>query len=132
MKCPVCDDVMYRKEDVVRQSIFYEKYSLHCLNANCPAVKEINYISHMSVLSDSTDWTWTLNTCYEYHLPFKDKGVWYHLVGKQEAFNATVLRTNDDPKPLIFVDFIPIRPDEDMHQHAWKLFHRLKDLLVFT
>ena len=136
MKCPACEQTMQNKGSVYQHSSFYDRMDLHCVNSQCPAQQEINYISHMSVLiyrwpysfvNISESWT-----CYEYHLPFNVDGQWFHLIGQQEAFDGTILRTQEKPKPLMIVDFIPLSVNDDMYDNAWKLFKRLKNLLVYT
>lgn len=131
MNCPACNDIMYRAEGSTRHTEFLYRFNYHCLNSDCPAKQEIDYTSHMCVIDEQYQSRYSVGFCYEYHLPFKSDGIWYHVVGKQESFNATILRTDDDPKPLIFVEFMPISTIDVSH-YGWKLFNRLKNLLVFT
>lgn len=131
MKCPCCKQIMENKNDSWKFGP-YQRIDMHCTNEWCPALNEINYVAHMSVLDiDSILYNFGHLYSYEYHLPFKFKNVWYHLIGKQEAFNCTVLRTDADPKPLIIIDYMPISP-EYIDVESYSIFMRLIKLLPFS
>lgn len=134
MKCPTCKtDMECLPGNRYRRDAFYDIIHFHCVNDQCLARLEANYISHMSIIS----YTWPYNVasvgvCWEYHLPFKIDEQWYYLIGQQEAFRGTIMRASHDPKPIMLVDFLYINADDTMHWDAWRVCMRLKNLLVFT
>jgi hypothetical protein len=115
----------------IKASLFYTLIHYHCANQKCSARLEINYITHMCILEVDDDLFSRFQDCYEYHLPFKENGEWYHLIGKQEAFSGTLLRTAKNPKPMLMVDFISI-PPHTLDTYGWRAFKRLKNLVVFA
>lgn len=136
MLCPSCFSIMTCRTTInsIPGQAGRERMSLHCSNSYCSAR------CHMEVLTeDSKIWE-----CHQYGFSFDFDKKHYLLTGHNYAVD--VLRQNRNPHSqltslalweawpeyLVSTDFIPISTSDDMHEEAWKLFHRLRKLICFS
>jgi len=145
MKCPNCLTLMkcICAINPVPGQPGKERMDLHCVR---PMKRPGSYYegcgatSYMGVITeDPKEWQ-----CHEYQFDLKHNDRWYMLRGYDfavdpfhQSFNreldmaATFLYLNQ--KMLIaFPYFIPISTGDDMHEQAWKLFHRLRNLIIYS
>jgi len=106
------------------------RMDLHC-SGKCRAR------SHMGVLTeDPKEWQ-----CHDYNFSFLINNDVYYLSGydymvdpynqhREPNKKATIL--SDTSISIIEMDFIPLSTGNDMHEEAWKLFWRLKNLVAFS
>lgn len=120
-----------------------ERMDLHCVKP----IKGFKYegrgcelMCHMGVITeDPKKWV-----CHDYNFEFKHMDKRYYLRGYDYAVDpvhqtfsrpwherATILSASGGDA-IMKVDFIPLSTGDDMHEEAWKLFHRLYDLVIFS
>lgn len=145
MKCPNCLTLMkcITAINPVPDQPGRERMDLHCVKP----IKIVNsdrwgrgceIICHMGVITeDPKKWV-----CHDYNFEFKHNGKRFYLSGHDyivdpvhQRFSRaderiTTLSTNTGE--IIKVDFIPISTGDDMHEKAWELFHRLRNLIIFS
>lgn len=120
-----------------------QRMDLHCYNrvnndGRTPNICQAR--CHMGVITeDPKEWV-----CHEYNFSFKYEEKSYILRGynylvdpyhqnrKYEA--KTILESwNFQPSNIIELSyFTPISTGNDMHERAWELFHRLRNLIIFS
>lgn len=139
MKCPACLHTMQCISEIHKLPTqpWRERMDLHCIRPygkrrGCSAS------CHMGVLTeDSKEWV-----CHQYRFSFEYKDKHHILFGHDhevDTFHQSVNRgtktglltiTGEDMVILPF--FIPISAGDDMHEDAWKLFHRLYNLVTYS
>lgn len=145
MKCPNCLTPMKCISAInpVPNQPGRERMDLHCVRP----LKNLDYegrgcevTSHMGVITeDPKEWI-----CHDYNFEFFHEGRRYALRGydymvdpvHQNFFRsphekATILSMSGG-EMIMKVDFIPISTGDDMHEEAWKLFHRLRNLIIYS
>ncbi len=84
--------------------------------------------------------------CHDYNFQFLHKGKLYILSGNNYSVDAyhqgyrtpqTILRNSGPYLPGVnemirLPYFTPISTGDDMHEEAWALFHRLRNLIIFS
>jgi hypothetical protein len=132
------------------------RMDLHCFNVDCHFRNTFHiYNAHMGVIvKPNQPWI-----CDRYHLPFLFDNREYVLEGEYSSKNhrgfpdmTSKRRTTlywqkygkgymDDllatvpwaqRVEIMHLDFIPISTGNDMHEKAWELFHRLKNIAIFA
>lgn len=149
MNCTICESVMENRDEIHHLSNNKFRMNLHCTgHLRCPARKEITYSAHVGVIkNDPAPWE-----CYEYNLPFYYENDWYILNGNSKN-NTTILHRNiriiqdwniliggntyyfgnlNHKKQICKVDFTPIATGDNMISDAWKTFHKLYNLSIFS
>jgi hypothetical protein len=119
-----------------------ERMDLHCIKP----IKGKDYegrgcelICHMGVITeDPKEWV-----CHDYNFEFRHEGKRFYLRGYDylvdsihQTFHrpyekATILSISGGDQ-IMKVEFIPISTGDNMHEEAWKLFHRLRNLVIFS
>lgn len=105
-----------------------ERMDLHCFKCRAR--------SHMGVITeDPKEWI-----CHDYNFSFKVNNDTYYLSGydylvdpKHQHRDPTKKKTilSDPYSAILEIDFIPLPTGDNMHEEAWKLFQRLKNLITF-
>lgn len=143
MKCPTCLSTMRCISAInpIPGQPGRDRMDLHCYNRRDP--KEGNYCRarcHMGVITEDPK-VWE---CHEYSFSFKHKEKEYvlrsynHLVdpyhqGRPYEAKTTLNVWDFQPSDMVELPyFIPISTGDDMHEEAWKLFHRLRNLVIFS
>ena len=118
-----------------------DRMDLHCYNRGDPRQpNRCRARCHMGVITeDPKEWV-----CHEYSFAFQYNNMHYTLVAYDKIVDPrhqhrdpeeskTALYSNNTLyTELIKVNFIPISTGDDMHIEATKLFHRLRNLVIFT
>jgi len=144
MKCPTCLSTMKCFSEIhnVPGQPGRQRMDLHCYNRGNP--KEPNNclaICHMGVITEDPK-VWE---CHEYNFSFRHNDKSYILRSYDCRVDPYHQGRGDEPKTFlelwsftpipILVElpyFIPISTGDDMHEEAWKLFHRLRNLVIFS
>jgi hypothetical protein len=127
------------------------RMDLHCWNKDCPSLKTQHiYYPHVGVIvKPNQPWI-----CDRYNLPFIFDGNHYALEGEytvkhygkpdmtSKKYTALCCFREDYPSfylsawfrkiEIMRIDFAPISTGDDMHEQAWKLFYRLKNIIIFA
>lgn len=145
MKCPSCHSLMYCKSEIhkVPGQPGKERMDLHCYNRGNPKdPNRCHFTAFMGVITeDPKEWQ-----CHEYQFDFKYKNNTYILRSFDRAVDPrhqSFYRDPNDAKTLLYVGsgnkadielsyFIPISTGDDMHEEAEKLFHRLRNLIIYS
>jgi hypothetical protein len=138
MKCTNCLTVMECISAInpVPNQPGRDRMDLHCVKPNSWGGRGCDVRCHMGVITeDPKEWV-----CHEYNFRFKHKDERYYLRGYNYLVDpyhqhrpyerATILSSSTDQ--IMKVDFIPISTGDDMHEEAWKLFHRLRNLVIYS
>ena len=148
MKCPACLSTMENRDE--RHHVNPDSYrmNLHCCNfdyvnkqSNCWGGAHFGVIVPPSY--SNQEWI-----CDHYNLHFKDKGKFRILRATPSTpsiklindkweliygpYKFTEILTDYNSPPIIQVPFIPISTNNDMHEHAQKIFYRLMTLITFS
>lgn len=118
-----------------------ERMDLHCVKPNglgrgCRAT------CHMGVITEDPK-VWE---CHDYNFSFTHNNRIFVLSGQNYSVDPyhqghripqTILRGAGLYLPGVdelvrLPYFVPISTDDDMHERAWELFHRLRNLVIFT
>lgn len=146
MKCPTCFSTMKCISEIhlVPKQPWRQRMDLHCYNRLNNDGKTPNICQarcHMGVITeDPKEWV-----CHEYSFSFKHEEKSYilrsydYLVDPYHQNRRYEARTTLEvwtftPMPIL-VDlpfFMPISTGNDMHERAWELFHRLRNLVVYS
>lgn len=131
MNCPNCLAVMVCMSAInpVPGQPGKDRMDLHC-SRNCGAR------CHMGVLKeDPKEWV-----CHDYNFEFREQFHTYFLTGYDylvDPFHQhrpygrkTILSTKFTE--IMSVDFIPLSTGDNMHETAWNLFNRLKNMIIFS
>lgn len=112
---------------------------LHCFNRENDNPRKPNrcrVTCHMGVITeDPKEWI-----CHDYSFYFVNLGKHYTLHSHDYAVDPlhqgnrvpeTVLYS--EGKTLLYLpSFMPISTNNDMHERAWELFHRLRKLVIYS
>lgn len=145
MKCPNCLYIMECVSAInpVPGQPGRDRMDLHCVNKLWPGGRGCSRRCHMGVITeDPKPWV-----CLEYGFGFKHKDKRYILTSHDEAvdeFHQYIVREQTtklyicggSPYNNILLYelpfFISISTGDDMHEEAWSLFHRLRDLAIYS
>ncbi len=142
MKCPNCLTTMRCISAInpVPGQPGRERMDLHCVKPNGLG-RGCNAICHMGVITEDPK-VWE---CHEYGFKFSYNGTSYVLRSQNHSVDnyhqgyrepQTLLRDLSlwkfDDSIIKLPYFIPISTGDDMHERAWELFHRLRNLVAFT
>lgn len=133
MKCPNCQSLMTCESEIhqVPHQPGRERMDLHC-------IRRCGGRCHMGVITeDPKEWI-----CHEYNFSFYHKNRSYHLYGHDKLVDPYNQHRKPDSRKtvlsniygleLVTMDFVPITTGDDMHLEAWNLFHRLRNLVIFS
>jgi hypothetical protein len=140
MKCPTCFSTMKCISEIhnVPGQPGRQRMDLHCYNRRDP--REGNYCRarcHMGVITEDPK-VWQ---CLEYSFGFRHKDRNWILASQDNAVDPFYQDFWREPKTTLSCNwndvyslpyFIPISTGDDMHEEAWKLFHRLRNLVIFS
>lgn len=115
-----------------------ERMDLHCYNRTNPRQPNIcRARCHMGVITeDPKSWQ-----CHEYSFEFFDYGKTYYLHShanlvdpyyQHRGWGESTELYNLGGLVYSLPYFMPISTGDDMHEEAWELFHRLKNLVAFS
>lgn len=141
MNCPTCLSLMKCISSInpIPNQPGKNRMDLHCYNRLNPKDPNICQAKcHMGVITeDPKEWI-----CHEYSFSFEDDNIFYYLRGHDKLIDPHYQCRPADEKStsllnllgneLVKIDFIPISTSNDMHIEAWKLFRRLKNLIVYS
>lgn len=141
MKCPICFSTMRCISEIhnVPGQPGKQRMDLHCFNRENDDGRKPNRCRatcHMGVITeDPNPWK-----CHEYSFQFVNDGKSYVLrshdysvdVYHQGSRTPQTVLYSGGKTIMCFPAFIPISTGDDMHEEAWKLFHRLKSLVIFS
>jgi hypothetical protein len=112
-----------------------ERMDLHCVKAE-GVRRGCGVRCHMGVIIENPK-PWV---CHEYGFDFYHKNKKYTLTSYSERVDQfhqgwrsveTVLSVFN--KPVVVVPhFTPISTDNNMHEQAWDIFHKLRKLVIFS
>lgn len=148
MNCPSCLSLMKCISAInpVPLQPGKERMDLHCtkevrsLFSSTKVYRGCGARCNMGVITeDPKEWV-----CHEYGFSFKHKDKQYIV----ESFDYLVDPRHQHRNPfkaythlydaqsldviLYIPQFIPISTGDNMHEEAWKMFHRLKNLVIFS
>lgn len=132
MLCPNCLSLMTCESAInpVPGQPGKDRMDLHC-SRRCRAR------CHMGVITeDPKNWV-----CHDYGFSFKVNNETYYMVGfdylvdpyhqhRDPTKRKTILSNLSES--MLEVEFIPLPTGDNMHEEAWRLFERLKKLVVFS
>ncbi len=141
MKCPTCLSTMRCISEIhkVPGQPGRERMDLHCVKPRPNGGRGCDARCHMGVITeDPKEWV-----CHEYSFSFKHREKSYilrsydYLVDPYYQSRLYEAKTTLEPwsfKPAIveLPYFIPISTGDDMHERAWELFHRLRNMIIFS
>jgi len=140
MKCPSCLSLMECISAInpVPGQLNKNRMDLHCTSKQFPGRRGCGTLCHMGVITeDPKEWK-----CHEYGFAFRDKNKIYRLSGHDylvDPFHQhrpntakTLLIENFDQIMIEVPYFILISTGDNMHEEAWKLFHRLRNLVIYS
>lgn len=147
MKCPTCLSTMKCITEIhnVPNQPGRQRMDLHCFNRVNDDGRKPNICKarcHMGVITeDPKEWI-----CHQYSFDFKYKDKIYMLGSYDRAVDPyhqsffrdpneanTILFSYDDNRAIIELSyFIPISTGDNMHEEAEKLFHRLRNLIIYS
>lgn len=145
MKCPTCFSTMRCISEIhnVPGQLGRQRMDLHCFNRKDNDGRTPNICKarcHMGVITeDPKEWV-----CHEYSFSFTHEGKSYilrsydYLVDPYHQNRLYEAKTTLEawtfgPSNIITLPyFIPISTGNDMHERAWELFHRLRNLVAFS
>lgn len=117
-----------------------QRMDLHCVKPisleNGKVGRGCQARCHMGVITeDPKEWV-----CHDYNFSFKDSGRIYYLHSQDvsvdyyhQGVRLPQTTLNGWGEPLISLPyFIPLSTNNDMHERAWELFHRLRNLTAFA
>ena len=138
MKCPNCLTTMECITEIhnVPWQPGRQRMDLHCIKPIPIGGRGCNIRCHMGVITeDPKPWM-----CHEYGFSFDHEGYRYILSSFDQSIDVyhqglrlpnTILEQGD--KVLYRLPyFIPLSTDNDMHERAWELFHKLRKLVIFS
>lgn len=143
MKCPTCLSTMRCISEIhkVPGQPGRERMDLHCYNRGDPREpNRCHATCYMGVLTeDPKEWQ-----CHEYQFDLKHNDRTYILRSYDFAvdpFHQSFHRKPDRAATFLYLNqkvlialpyFMPISTGDDMHERAWDLFHRLRNLIVYS
>ena len=146
MKCPSCLSTMRCISEIhnVPGQPGRQRMDLHCFNRENDDGRKPNRCwkrCHMGVITeDPKPWV-----CHEYGFEFVHKGKGYILGSYDWVIDPFHQNRRSYPHTRLSVwgsvgdevicelpYFIPISTGDDMHERAWELFHRLRNLIIFS
>ena len=139
MKCPNCLTTMMCISAInpVPDQPGRNRMDLHCVKPRPNGGRGCEARCHMGVITeDPKEWV-----CHDYNFSFDHRGKTFYLRGhdylvdpmhqRRPFARRTVLSTSLEDI-IVVKDFIPIPTGDDMHEHAWELFHKLRKLVIFS
>ena len=127
MKCPTCYELMKGLPIYIKNGV-EELIQFICSNDKCESLE-----CYMSVTANN-------NNCYEYSFCLLEKEKFYFLRGRRGWSDSnselivlpeTYLKVGGE----YIIDlsyFIPISTGDNMHKDVWRLFHRLKNMVIYS
>jgi len=115
-----------------------ERMDLHCYNRGTPQDPNICRAEcHMGVITeDPKEWV-----CLEYSFRFSHEGKIYHLASYDNLVDPIHQHRKYGAKTRLLTYggvicslpyFMPLSTGDDMHERAWELFHRLRNLAIYS
>lgn len=139
MLCPNCHSLMSSRGAInpIPTQPGRERMDLHCYRFDgtyegYPCGTHMGVITEDPKIWECHEYNFKLNfnnKYYELH-GFNNKVDWYHQ--SRDYGQKTFLREYAISNILIEVDFIPISTGDNMHEEAWKLFHKLREFSIFA
>lgn len=131
MRCPVCLELMFNKDEIHRISTTKSRMNLHCNNyANCPS-RQIKpyYGSYMQVITnDPNPWE-----CNNYGLIVMRGSLRVLLQGSMDyGTSAKVVENGFSWKAVKSVPFVKLSTGDDMHEQAIYWANKLTKLIAFV
>lgn len=159
MKCPSCFSTMKCISAIhkVPGQPGRERMDLHCPNKGnvlLPGVGSCYARCHMGVITEDPK-VWE---CHEYNFSFSHQGSIYYLSSynnlvdpyhQKRDYGAKTILATYSRHPIVLIPgrrsswgfeepvvtlpyFMPLSTDNDMHERAWELFHRLRNLIIYS
>jgi hypothetical protein len=142
MKCPTCLTTMECISAInpVPGQPGRDRMDLHCVKKDGRR-RGCNGACFMGVITeDPKEWV-----CHEYRFSFDFEDQRYLLRSynyavdfKHQSFRRnpnetrTILQTISGDDLIVLPYFMPISTGDDMHERAWELFHRLRNLVIYS
>jgi hypothetical protein len=143
MKCPVCLHTMMCISEIhdVPGQPGRQRMDLHYVKPIGDNRRGCANGGFMGVITeDPKEWV-----CHEYRFPLYHNGRGYLLRGYNRAVDlvhqtffrnpndaVTFLQTPGGVNMVTLPYFIPISTGDDMHERAWELFYRLRNLVIYS
>jgi len=115
-----------------------ERMDLHCYNRENPREPNVcRAICHMGVITEDPK-VWV---CLEYNFQFSYKGKYYRLssfdnlvdiYNQHRTYGTRTSLVCNSNEIYSLPYFMPLSTGDDMHERAWELFHRLRELAIFS
>jgi hypothetical protein len=141
MKCPTCLYTMRCISEIhnVPGQPGRQRMDLHCFNRendNRRLPNRCRARCHMGVITeDPKPWV-----CHEYGFRFYHENRDYILSSYDRVVDLSYQHRKPNPHTVLesrgaiyeLPYFIPLSTNNDMHERAWELFHRLRKLVIFS
>jgi hypothetical protein len=142
MKCPNCLHTMECISEIhkVPSQPWRERMNLHCAKPIGDARRGCGFGGFMGVITeDPKEWI-----CHEYRFNFLHGNKGYTLRSYDHAVDPyrqsfyrgdeakTILHGYGGGDLITLPYFIPLSTSDDMHERAWDLFHRLRNLVIYS
>ena len=143
MKCPNCLYTMECISEIhkVPGQPGRERMDLHCVRPiplkNSDRIGRACARCHMGVITEDPKPC----VCLEYNLSFNHNGEVYYLssfdnlvdpYNQHRAYGTRTSLSVSGQEIAVLPYFVPLSTGDDMHEEAWKLFHRLRNLVIFS